>query len=85
MYGVGGIAPPFLRHTLNGGEWSVLIQGREPSLPVRQGADWASELIWIVWSRGKYIFPPWNQIVAIQPVAIPTEVSWIIVHELYLD
>jgi hypothetical protein len=57
-----------LTSALDGGEWSdSLPRGRSPQYPVETG--WASEPVWTLWGRKKFLAPAGNRTLAMQPVA----------------
>jgi hypothetical protein len=75
----GGIAPLFLALALDGGEWSGSCTGKGAFVPTGYEAQWAPELVWMTWKRGKSLGPNRNWIPAVQHVActITTQLSWL--------
>jgi hypothetical protein len=77
--GSGGIAPPFLTSALGGGEWSAsrpgpAPRGKSPRYPFDRRLVGPTAGLSAVQKR-KISYPAGKQTLAVQPVAIPTELS----------
>jgi hypothetical protein len=83
MYrGSGDISPPFMTLALDGVESSAscpvrFTPGGRTLVPIEQEADWAPESVRTLWSREKSLVPAVNRTPAVQPVAKPTELSYV--------
>jgi hypothetical protein len=55
-------------------------RGKSPRYPL--GLSWGLEPIWTLWSRDKYLAPAGNRTPTVQPVAIPTELSRLLMTNL---
>jgi hypothetical protein len=69
------IAPLFMTSALDGVEWSAscpgdLPPGKEPPNPVGQEAGLASDQVWTLWSKEKYLAHGGKRTPAVQPVAV---------------
>jgi hypothetical protein len=51
-------------------------RGKSP-VPIGEETGWAPEPVWKMWRREKPLALVWNQTPAVQPVTIPTELSWL--------
>jgi hypothetical protein len=85
-YGV--IAPTFLTSAVDGGGWSAsrprpLYPGERLPVPIGYEAGWAPESVWMTWRREKSCIAG-NRTRAFQPVAIPTELSRLLIGNHYL-
>jgi hypothetical protein len=70
----GGGTAPFLTSELDGGKWSDSHPGRfavakEPPVPIVQEAWWASEPVWTLWRKEKFVAPTGNRTLAVYPLA----------------
>jgi hypothetical protein len=79
----GGITPLFFTSALDGCEWSASRPGRFTSgerspVPIGEEAGWAPEPVWTLYNTEKTLAPIGNRILAIQPVAKQTELSWLL-------
>jgi hypothetical protein len=78
--GSGGLAPPLLTSTADGGEWSDSRPGRftpgERASGIHSIGGWGgggvAEPVWTLWSREKSLALAGNRT---QPVTIPTQLS----------
>jgi hypothetical protein len=53
----------------------VSIKPHPPAVPIGQEAGWAPEPVWTLWRGEKCLASAENRTPAIQPVAMPTELS----------
>jgi hypothetical protein len=78
MWGSWSIAPPFLTSALDGDEWSASCPCRFTPGERAPGTfliGWDPQPVWTLWKREKSLSLGGNRTPAVQPVAIPTELS----------
>jgi hypothetical protein len=59
--------------------------GERAPVSIGQEAEWASELVWTLWRKVKSLAPTGTQTLAVQPVAILTELSQLRIAANYSD